>query len=63
MNEKRCVVGYVEFGSVDEAIYVMSKLGNTPGMRLSFTSDTIEGMKSSFADSKIKITTGNETIY
>jgi len=55
--------GYVEFGSVDEAIYVMSKLGNTPGMRLSFTSDTIEGMKSSFADSKIKITTGNETIY
>ena len=50
---------YLQLESVDNSICAMAFLNYKNGMKLSFTSDSMESLKKSFADKKTEIMTGD----
>ena len=55
--------GYVELATEDDAVFLLSQLGNSEGMRVTFADDCIAVMKENLAKFSIRVTTGNQKMY
>ena len=62
-KDSRKMVVYLELERVEDAVLVVSSRGSRQGVRVSFSRDTLDLVKTSLTENNLRFVSGDQTLF